>query len=154
MRRNRHIGQLTRAISGDPKLPWVILCLIATAFLVIIYPGLIVPENAYEPGDVAERNIKAPRDFLVEDTSATELNRLQAEEEVLTVYDLDPTLSGTISASVQTAFDEMRNAQAALHPSAPPFNPSHQPPSRNRPYRSPKRLTIILNPSSDSNWRK
>ncbi len=124
MRRNRHIGQLTRAISGDPKLPWVILCLITTAFLFIIYPGLIVPETAYEPGDVAERNIKAPRDFLVEDTSATELNRLQAEEDVLTVYDLDPTLAGAISASVQTAFDEMRHAQAALHPPAvPPLQP-------------------------------
>jgi putative nucleotidyltransferase with HDIG domain len=122
MKHNRHIGRLIRAISGDPKLPWVILLLIATAFIVIIYPGLIVPETAYKLGDVAERNIKAPRDFLVEDTSATELNRIQAEEDVLTVYDLDPTLAGTISASVQAAFEEMRQAQTAIRtPAASPL---------------------------------
>lgn len=116
MNLDKNIRQFTSSVSEDPKVPWIILVLIASAFIIIVYPGLITTEQTYEPGDVAERNVKAPHDFLVEDTVATEVNQRKAEAGVLTVYDHEPALVAAISGSVQTAFEGMRQAMTELRP--------------------------------------
>lgn len=108
MRLKETLQKLTRSVSEDPQVPWIILILITAAFLVIVYPGLIITDHAYEPGDIVERDIKAPEDFLVEDTMATEANRREAEKGVLTVYDLEPALVAAISGTVEAAFEDMR----------------------------------------------
>ncbi|HYR02024.1 MAG TPA: hypothetical protein VES58_01670, partial [Syntrophobacteria bacterium] len=49
---------------------------------------LLLPVQ-YQVGDVAERNIRAVRDFLVPDEAATEQRRQEATTNSLAVYDLD-----------------------------------------------------------------
>ena len=71
---------------------WSILVGVAVIFIIVLYPSLVITEHSYKIGDVADRDIKAPRDFFIEDESATEANRKLAVEKILTVYDHDKLL--------------------------------------------------------------
>jgi putative nucleotidyltransferase with HDIG domain len=68
----------------------------------------VVQRFQYRLGDIAERDIKAPQDFFIEDAKATLNSRTQAVEAVLTVYDHDPRIVRQISENVRTSFKEMR----------------------------------------------
>jgi putative nucleotidyltransferase with HDIG domain len=63
----------------------VVLIAVAALFTLILYPNLMVTKLAYTAGDVAEKDIKAPKDFLVEDKLGIRLGKgaflaLEAEE--------------------------------------------------------------------------
>jgi len=87
---------------------WILLSGIIVIFLILLYPNLIHTELVYNLGDVVEHDIKAPKDFLIEDSEATENNRKKALEEVLAVYDLDSSLSPSLSQNVGRAFEIVR----------------------------------------------
>ncbi|MEJ2642759.1 MAG: hypothetical protein P8010_24680, partial [Desulfosarcinaceae bacterium] len=89
-------------------LAWLLLALCLGLFLVLLYPSLSIRQYSYAPGDVVERDIKAPEEFFVEDEEATRESRHKAEAAVLTVYDDDTTLAATLVRRVETAFKEMR----------------------------------------------
>ncbi|MBU4415301.1 MAG: HDIG domain-containing protein [Proteobacteria bacterium] len=90
------------------SIRWFILTGFTIIFTIILYPTLIITKHPYKLGDVAERDIKAPKDFLIEDEEATEENRKKAAEEVLTVYDNNASLSIKLSQNVKQAFAELR----------------------------------------------
>lgn len=87
---------------------WILFLIVISFFYLICYPNLISSYHEYRIGDVAESDIKAPRDFLVEDKEATLLRKRQAVDEVMTVYDFDGSLAPRICEQVQNAFDELR----------------------------------------------
>ena len=97
-------------MSMDEWIKTLILILVVGSFVVLLYPSLIVHQHRYQPGDIAERDIKASRDFFMEDKAATQNSRIQAVEQVLTVYDFDPRIGKMIRTKVQTAFQAMRQA--------------------------------------------
>jgi putative nucleotidyltransferase with HDIG domain len=120
----RHKHSLRRKFDESRHVRWLILLGVAAAFTLVLYPHLIGIRHTYRLGEVAERDIKAPKEFLIEDQSATEAQRARAVQEVLTVYDHDPQLAENIGLRVQTAFSELR---ARIHPapSLMPADPSH-----------------------------
>ncbi|MCP4689776.1 MAG: HD family phosphohydrolase, partial [Desulfobacterales bacterium] len=79
----------------------------------ILYPNLVIPDYTLELGDVAQRDIKAPRDFFIEDEAATETRRRAGIEEVRTVYDHDDTLLPELSRQVKESFAHLRAAFSA-----------------------------------------
>ena len=81
---------------------------ITIVFILLTYPHLVVSEHFYRLGDVAEKDIKAPKDFLIEDDEATQANSRRAVTSVLTVYDHDTGLAAKIGAQVTKAFDTVR----------------------------------------------
>ena len=87
---------------------WFLLFGITIIFTITLYPNLVVTKHAYTLGDVVERNIKAPKDFLIEDKEATESNRRRAVESVLTVYDYDTALASNLSQGLKQAFADIR----------------------------------------------
>ena len=87
---------------------WSILIGVTIIFTLLLYPNLVVKKHSYKLGDVAEKNIKATKDFLIEDIDATEANRREAVGKLLTVYDHDVTLSETINQNVKKAFNDIR----------------------------------------------
>jgi hypothetical protein len=91
-------------------------------FTLIIYPNLLVTRFPYGLGDVAEKDIKAQRDFLLEDQTATEIKRQQAVQDVLTVFDVDTELAGRLARNVEEAFADMR----ALRKTASETRPAGQ----------------------------
>ena len=117
LQRNRSIQVLLQ----PNHLRWMILLVIILVFCAILYPGLADTKLNYQIGDVAQRNIKATRDFLIEDRKATETNRTEAAAAVLTVYDHDTELARRTAASIEQAFAEMRKELAkAREAFAPP----------------------------------
>ncbi len=92
------------------RFRWGILFSVTMLFSIILFPNLIVTKHQYRLGDVAERDIKSPRDFFIEDESATAENRQQAVAAVMTVYDYDAGLAAQLTVKVNTAFAEMRSA--------------------------------------------
>jgi cyclic-di-AMP phosphodiesterase PgpH len=86
---------------------WSILVGVTVIFTLLLYPNLVVKKYSYKLGDVAEKNIKATKDFLIEDKDATEASLREAVETLLTVYDHDVTLFQTINQNVKKAFNDI-----------------------------------------------
>ncbi|TYT76182.1 HDIG domain-containing protein [Desulfobotulus mexicanus] len=85
------------------------LSLIMASLALMLIPGMPSLYYHLEIGDVAPRNIKAPRDFIIENSEATETSRQLAAAAVLTVYDLDATMGNRTISGVQSGFQEMRS---------------------------------------------
>ncbi len=98
----------------DRWLKWGLLLATVAIFLALLYPNLVVRQPIYNLGDIAERDIKAPRDFFVEDKAATAANQQQAADQVLSVYDYDPRIAPQIIDRVRGAFGHMRKIIATL----------------------------------------
>jgi cyclic-di-AMP phosphodiesterase PgpH len=105
---------LNRLIDNSDTVRWSLLIGVAVFFTILLYPNLVIKKHTYKLGDVATRDIKASRDFLIEDEDATEASRKQAVANVLTVYDHDITLSARINRNVITAFDNLRTILETL----------------------------------------
>lgn len=99
---------INRLLCSSNYVRWSILVGVAVIFSIILYPSLVITEHSYKTGDVADRDIKSPRDFFIEDESATEANRKLAVEKILTVYDYDKLLSSRLTARVQQGFADLR----------------------------------------------
>ena len=69
------------------RLLMVLLALVLTA--IIIPKGGFIPDY-YAPGDIASRDVKAPKDLLIPDQPLTEKKQQEAEDAVLPLYDYDP----------------------------------------------------------------
>ncbi len=111
---------IARHKPGDPllrgplfRLRLIVLIAVTALFTLILYPNLMVTKLAYSVGDVAEKDIKAPKDFLVEDQTATEIKRQQAVQDVLTVYDYDTDLVNRLVQMVNGTFADMRALRQA-----------------------------------------
>jgi len=102
----------TRFWATNQLVRWMLLFFIMSVITVLIYPNLIIPPYTYRLGDIAERDIKAPRDFFVEITDASEAKRVEAIEDVRTVYDYDMNLSSRLKERVEKAFDQSRTGLA------------------------------------------
>jgi len=103
------------------RFRWAIMIGVTMIFTFILYPNLILIKHSYKLGDVAEKDVKAPKDFLIEDSEATEANREQAVEKVLTVYDHDTALSFALTQRINQAFADLQavfNAENANKDSA------------------------------------
>jgi len=99
---------ISNYFDASNRMRWGILVAVTVIFTVLLYPNLVITRHQYDLNDVAERDIKAPKDFFVEDKSATEKKRQQATSEVLTVYDYDADLAKSLSQNVNQAFEELR----------------------------------------------
>ncbi len=99
---------------------WAILLITTGLFVLILYPSLFMTQPSYNLGDIAGRNIKATRDFFIEDEAATEKHRQQAIETVLTVYDHDTTLLSRSCSQVRQAFESIRSVWEKMENSPNP----------------------------------
>ena len=99
----------------------LLLVAVTLLFTLIIHPNLLVTRLPYGLGDVAEKDVKAQRDFLVEDQTATEIKRQQAVQDVLTVFDIDTELAGRLARNVEEAFADMRALRRTALDTRPPL---------------------------------
>ncbi|MFC1798414.1 HD family phosphohydrolase [Thermodesulfobacteriota bacterium] len=106
-KRKQSAGNL---FSRSRSVRWVLLAAITVIFTVILSPNLVRVNPTYYLGDVVDRDIKAPKDFFVEDVQATEANRREAVARILTVYDHDVTLVSKLTRRVNSAFEQVREA--------------------------------------------
>ncbi len=99
-----YLENINKAIGTKPSVLWILLIVFTLIFTFALYPDKGNINYSYKKGDVADRDIKASRDFLIEDKEATDQNKLKAGEAVPTVYDFDAGLAKAITNRVYKAF--------------------------------------------------
>jgi putative nucleotidyltransferase with HDIG domain len=99
---------LNKLFANNDRVRWGILASVTIIFTILLYPSLVVKKHSYKLGDVATKDIKAKKDFLIEDEDATETSRVKTLENVQTVYDHDVTLSGKINRQIEAAFGDLQ----------------------------------------------
>jgi putative nucleotidyltransferase with HDIG domain len=97
---------------------------VSLVIAILVNPSFMVQNPHYRLGQIADRNIKAKHDFLVEDEAATSRKRAEAVEQSPLVYDYDPSVVKGILEKLHGSFTAMRNAAgfgtpAATAPSVP-----------------------------------
>jgi len=116
-KRNDNLSSFMRP---DNPVPLVLLAAVLLLFIVVLYPNLVVTRHVYKVGDVVKHDIKAAKDFFIEDQSATAARQKQAVDAVLTVYDHDPDILPNTTSRVKSAFALLRNVyQSYQEVSAP-----------------------------------
>lgn len=106
MKKNKNensIEQLKIFFLTSPSVLWLLLFIITLAFTITHYPGQSNLSYSYNIGDVAKRDIKAPKNFFVEDKAATNQKKNEVREAVKSVYDYDAGLLDRISANIDNA---------------------------------------------------
>ena len=88
---------------GAEATRWYILVALSAVISIFLFPNILTKPKVYGLGDVAERDIKASQEFLVENKDLTEMSRQEALKTVLSVYDFDPS-GGNAGGRVQEAF--------------------------------------------------
>ncbi|MDL1964062.1 MAG: HDIG domain-containing protein [Deltaproteobacteria bacterium] len=110
---------LDKFFGSNASIRWFILIGFTIVFTIILYPPLVITKHSYKLGDVAKRDIKASKDFFIEDKEATEENRKKAAEKVLTVYDNNTSLPLKLSRNVKEAFAELYEVFEAYNKASP-----------------------------------
>jgi putative nucleotidyltransferase with HDIG domain len=85
----RRFLTLVSVVSSKIQM-WIYLIILSAIISFLLYPNLLViPTEDYSIGDVANKDIKASHDFLVEDKELTKQRRSEAIKSALFVYDFD-----------------------------------------------------------------
>ena len=108
MKKINNQGWVKRAgqtLSSTPYLPPVMLLLVVALFALAQTFDHTTESYAYKIGDVAGRDIKAPKDFFIEDkaTNLAKMNNVKAS--IRTVYDFDDNLLKNITDGIASAMD-------------------------------------------------
>jgi putative nucleotidyltransferase with HDIG domain len=110
----RHSRAFLESINEHAQLRWAMLLGTTLFIALLLFPSLWRTTPEYHIGDVTKKDIKSPKDFLMEDTEATQRKREEAAQAVLTVYDFDDALLSKLSEQTAQAFTHM----AGLYESA------------------------------------
>lgn len=100
-------------VNEHAHLSWVVLLGTTLLIAVLLFPSLLITTPQYQIGDVAKKDIKSPKDFLIEDKEATQKKRKEIARSILTIYDFDDTLASKLGMRVTHAFKHMRTLSAA-----------------------------------------
>jgi len=77
---------------AKPYLPLILLWIfVSITFAFVTNIDLLRTNHEYHLGDIAEKNVKATHDFLVEDIEATDRSREEALKTITPTYDFDPS---------------------------------------------------------------
>ncbi len=86
--RARFLGYPINQKGRDQMAGWMLLVVAVLLTLIVVPKGGLIPDY-HAPGDIASRDIKSPRDLLVEDIPLTRAKREEAANAVPLVYDFD-----------------------------------------------------------------
>ena len=103
---------------------WLLFAAVSIFIAILTNPLFMVQNPHYRLGQIAESNIKAKHDFLVEDEAATAKKREEAVHQSPMVYDYDPDITKSIVGKLGSSFQAMRNAAAGVKSEPAPLVPS------------------------------
>lgn len=83
---------------------WAIAIGLCAILTLLLTPKLYNAKPEYRHGMIAQENIKADRDFLVEDVNSTRQKRNEASASVRPVYDYDAEIAITLRTKIKKSF--------------------------------------------------
>jgi hypothetical protein len=89
----------------------LLLILLVVLLTIIIVPKGVLTPDEFAPGDIAPRDIKAPRDILIPDDDLSAQKRDAAERAVANLYDYDPATGTMISEQVEQVLASLHVGQ-------------------------------------------
>ncbi|MCA1788217.1 MAG: HD family phosphohydrolase, partial [Desulfobacteraceae bacterium] len=115
--------QAGNVLSSTPYLPLVLFLLVVGLFALAQTFDHTTESYVYKIGDVAGRDIKAPKDFFIEDKATNLAKKDYAKTSIRAVYDFDANLLKNINAGITSAmhfgrqmFEPRDNAQGVDPP--------------------------------------
>lgn len=99
--------KLLLALQSVPVRKALILAIISIILSILLMPRISFFRPIYSVGSIATKNIKADRDFLVEDRAATEQSRNEAAKNTEPAFDYDIEVPAAVSSRVSNAFAAM-----------------------------------------------
>ncbi|WP_300462285.1 HDIG domain-containing metalloprotein [Desulfobacula sp.] len=108
MKKNKtetNIQQVKQFLLINPAVLWLMLVLITVIFTFTHYPKQSKLSYSYRIGDIAKRDIKAPKDFFIEDTESTNLKKDEVSAAIKMVYDFDANLIKKMMANIDAAIE-------------------------------------------------
>ena len=103
------------AILLDPQAHRLGIGFLSAAIIaLIVTPGLPLGWYEYQLGDVPLRDVRSPKNFLVEDQQATETKRVEAENSVPWVYDFDSNAAHSIVEKLRQNWEELGLSDRSL----------------------------------------
>jgi hypothetical protein len=94
---------------------WTIAVLMSLAMAVILSPQIHLITPSFKLGAISVKDIKADRDYLVQDKASTELKRLEAAATAKPVYDYDNSMPSAIGMTLAKAFLAMGETYQRIH---------------------------------------
>ncbi|KAF0156519.1 MAG: metal-dependent phosphohydrolase [Syntrophaceae bacterium] len=82
---------------------WAIAIILSIGLSIILAPKLFNSNPEYRHGMIAQDNIKADRDFLVEDVNSTRQKRHEAAVNVRPIYDYDAEMATTLKTKIKNS---------------------------------------------------
>ncbi|MCP4354717.1 MAG: HDIG domain-containing protein, partial [Proteobacteria bacterium] len=122
--------------SGRTTLVSILLG-VTILFTFFLSQDFVITDNPYQVGDIAKRDIKAPKDFIIEDVETTLKNRKDALKAVPTIYDHDASLLPNLIEKITLAFTDASSVFETPLKSYPPVEPK----DKNNPAEAAKNLT-------------
>ncbi|MEW6775176.1 MAG: HDIG domain-containing metalloprotein [Bdellovibrionota bacterium] len=86
----------------------LLLAVLALFCAALLSPPVFRAARDYRPGDIAEANLKAPRDLSVEDVASTAQRQQEARASIDTVYDYDEEAVQLVGTQVAALFGALR----------------------------------------------
>lgn len=102
---------------STPYLLWFMLILILALFTLSQTFDQNTVSYSYRIGDVASRDIKAPKDFFIEDKEVNQAKKSQIKDTIKTVYDFDERLAVDTISRIRSAMAFGRQIFAQPDPS-------------------------------------
>ena len=93
---------------------WLLLACLSFVIAALVSPSFIVVNPHYRLGEIADCNVKAKHDFLIEDEEATSKKREEAMRLSPVVYDLDEKITRDLIDKLEVSFKSMREVQAGV----------------------------------------
>ena len=106
---------------------WLLLAILSAVIAILVSPSFIVENPRYRLGDIADRNVKAKHDLLIEDEEATAKKREEAMRLSPIVYDFNETLTRDLLDKLEASFKAMREPQGSPESETLPAAPGRQP---------------------------
>jgi cyclic-di-AMP phosphodiesterase PgpH len=101
-------GSLGARLSGLFGQEWFILVSLSLLVAVMLSSNFITIGPRYHVGEVADRNIKAKHEFLIEDEQPTQKKREEAGHESPLIYDFEEDLGTVVAQRLEAAFEPLR----------------------------------------------
>ena len=111
---------LTRTKKGLSRIRWIpefarnilfqrlaIMICLSLVLSILLTPHIHFIHPTYKIGSIAAKDVKADRDFLVEDRASTEQKKMESIENVRSVYDYDKGIPSMIEMNLAGAFTSM-----------------------------------------------
>jgi len=94
---------------------WAIAIVLSLGLTLLLAPKLYDTKSDYRHGMIAKDNIKAERDYLVEDINSTRQKRNEAAANVRPIYDYDAEMAITLKTKIKKSFSLAALQQESQH---------------------------------------